>query len=103
MERRTENKRKLQKKKKQIKTDSHFSSVPLQLRVRLGEWNAAGDTEPLPAQEYVVLKIFVHPNFNAVNLVSDVAILRLSTPVPLGTFPTITTACLPVSSSVGSR
>lgn len=69
----------------------------------MGEWNAAGDTEPLPAQEYVVLKIFVHPNFNPQNLVNDVAILRLSMPVTLGTFPTITTACLPVSSSVGLR
>lgn len=77
--------------------------IPSQLRVRMGEWNAAGDTEPLPAQEYVVLKIFVHPNFNGLNLVNDVAILRLSTPVALGTFPTITTACLPVASSVGSR
>lgn len=77
--------------------------IPSQLRVRLGEWNAAGDTEPLPAQEYVVLKIFLHPNFNGQNLQNDVAILRLSTPVALGTFPTITTACLPVASSVGSR
>lgn len=69
----------------------------------MGEWNAAGDTEPLPAQEFVVGKIFIHPNFNPNTLMSDVAILRLTVPVPLGNLPTVTTACLPVSSFVGQR
>lgn len=74
-----------------------------QLRVRLGEWNAAGNTEPLPAQEFVVSKIFIHPSFNPNNLMNDVAVLRLAVPVTLGQLPTITTACLPVSSYVGQR
>lgn len=69
----------------------------------MGEWNAAGDTEPLPAQEFLVRKIFIHPSFNPNNLHNDVAVLRLAVPVPLGQFPTITTACLPVSSLVGQR
>lgn len=69
----------------------------------MGEWNAAGDTEPLPAQEFVVAKIFVHPSFNPSNLMNDVAILRLTVAVPLGQLPTITTACLPVASFVGQR
>lgn len=69
----------------------------------MGEWNAAGDTEPLPAQEFVVSRIFIHPSFNPNNLLNDVAVLRLSVPVPLGQLPTITTACLPVSSFVGQR
>lgn len=81
----------------------HFSSVPGQLRVRMGEWNAAGDTEPLPAQEFLVSKIFIHPNFNPNNLMNDVAILRLVVPVPLGQLPTITTACLPVTPFIGQR
>lgn len=80
-----------------------FSAVPAQLRVRMGEWNAAGDTEPLPAQEFVVAKIFIHPNFNPNNLMNDVAVLRLTVPVPLGQLPTITTACLPVTAFVGQR
>lgn len=69
----------------------------------MGEWNAAGDTEPLPAQEFLVLRVVVHPNFNPMNLVNDVAVLRLAAAVPLGQFPTITTACLPVASSIGQR
>lgn len=102
-----------------------FSNVANNLRVRMGEWNAAGDTEPLPAQEFLVNKIFIHPNFNPNNLMNDVAVLRLAVPVPLGDYnaigivkvwqiinsslsftgqlPTITTACLPVSSFVGQR
>ncbi|XP_031630000.1 phenoloxidase-activating factor 2-like [Contarinia nasturtii] len=82
---------------------ANYSAVPNQLRVRMGEWNAAGDTEPLPAQEFVVSKIFVHPSFNPTNLMNDVAILRLTVAVPLGQLPTITTACLPISSYVGTR
>lgn len=69
----------------------------------MGEWNAAGDTEPLPAQEFMVGKIFIHSNFNPNNLMNDVAILRLTVPVPLGQLPTITTACLPISSFIGQR
>lgn len=80
-----------------------YRLIPGQLRVRMGEWNAAGDTEPLPAQEFIVARVFVHGSFNPTNLMNDVAILRLATPVPLGQFPTITTACLPVQPFVGQR
>lgn len=69
----------------------------------MGEWDASGDTEPLPAQEFLVGRVFIHPNFNPASLVNDVAILRLTVAVPLGQFPTITTACLPVNSFVGQR
>lgn len=64
----------------------YFSTVPNQLRVRMGEWNAAGDTEPLPAQEFVVSRIFLHPSFNPNNLMNDVAVLRLAVAVPLVPF-----------------
>lgn len=73
------------------------------MRVRMGEWDASGELEPLPAQEYRVARIVVHPTFNPVTLVDDVAILRLITPVPLGQFPTVATACLPVTSYAGQR
>lgn len=69
----------------------------------MGEWNAAGDTEPLRAQEFTVAKIFVNSNFNGANLRNDIAILRLSVPVPLGQSPAITTGCLPANSFVGQR
>uniref|UniRef100_A0A182QE06 Peptidase S1 domain-containing protein n=1 Tax=Anopheles farauti TaxID=69004 RepID=A0A182QE06_9DIPT len=82
---------------------SDYTSGTRTLKVRLGEWDAAVTTEPLPVQEFNVARYFVHPNFNSANLRNDIAILRLSGTVNLGTTPTIATACLPVTSFVGSR
>uniref|UniRef100_A0A182T3C9 Peptidase S1 domain-containing protein n=1 Tax=Anopheles maculatus TaxID=74869 RepID=A0A182T3C9_9DIPT len=82
---------------------SDYTSGSRTLKVRLGEWDAASTSEPLPVQEYNVARYFVHPSFNSANLRNDVAILRLSGTVSLGTTPTIATACLPVTSFVGSR
>lgn len=48
-------------------------------------------------------RIFVHPSYTANNLKNDIAILRLSSPVSLGQFPTIGTACLAQQAFVGSR
>lgn len=65
------------------------------LKVRLGEWNAVSPSnEPLSAQEFYVAQIFMHPQFNPNNLRNDIAVLRLTGPVPLGTTPTITNVCL---------
>lgn len=69
----------------------------------MGEWDAATSTEPLPAVEFIVSRIFVHPQFTAANLRNNIAILRLSTPVQLGQVPTITTACLPSTVVTGIR
>lgn len=63
----------------------------------MGEWDASSSTEPIPAQEFQVSRIFIHPQFTVSNLRNDIAILRLATPVPLGQVPTITTACIPSS------
>nr|XP_040222106.2 phenoloxidase-activating factor 2-like [Anopheles coluzzii] len=82
---------------------SDYTSGTRALKVRLGEWDAASTTEPLPVQEFTVARYFVHPSFTAANLRNDIAILRLSGTVALGTTPTIATACLPVTSFVGSR
>lgn len=74
-----------------------------QLRVRLGEWDAANTNEPIQPLQQVVARIFVHPNFNSANLKNDVAILRLTTPVALGQYPTIGTACLPTAPMTNQR
>lgn len=50
----------------------------------MGEWDASTNTEPIPAQEFQVARIFIHPQFQATNLRNDVALLRLATPVQLG-------------------
>ncbi|KAG5668605.1 hypothetical protein PVAND_016541 [Polypedilum vanderplanki] len=73
------------------------------LRVRLGEWDASGATEPIPAQEYQVARVFIHPQYTASNLRNDIAILRLATPVTLGQTPSITPACLPATLVNGIR
>lgn len=73
------------------------------LKVRLGDWDAASESEPIRPQEYSVSRIIIHPSFNSGNLKNDVAILKLATPVQLGTTPTITTACLPATVFTGSR
>ncbi|XP_052888227.1 phenoloxidase-activating factor 2 [Anopheles moucheti] len=82
---------------------SDYTSGGRTLKVRLGEWDAATTSEPLPVQEFNVARYFVHPSFNSANLRNDIAILRLSGTVALGTTPTIATACLPVTSFIGSR
>lgn len=87
------------KKKKII----FFRAVPTTLKVRLGEWNAGGATEPIQAQDFIVSRVIAHPSYNSNNLKNDVAILRLSTAVVLGTTPTITTACLPATPFTNSR
>lgn len=69
----------------------------------MGEWNAAGTNEPIPAQDFVVSRVTLNPNFNNLNLKNDVAVLRLATAVNLGATPTIATACLPVVPFTGSR
>lgn len=65
------------------------------MKVRLGEWDASSTTEPIAAQEFPVARIFVNPSFNAANVRNSIAILRLSSAVPLGQTPTITYGCLP--------
>ena len=65
-----------------------------QIKVRMGEWNTATPTEPIPYQEFNVIRIFVHPLYNPSTLSNGIAILRLSPNVPLGQHPAITTACL---------
>lgn len=78
-------------------------ATPTTLTVRMGEWNAAGTNEPIPAQDFVVSRVTVHPSYNNLNLKNDVAVLRLSVAINLGTTPTIATACLPVVPFTGSR
>ena len=73
------------------------------MKVRLGEWDASTSTEPIPAQEFQVSRIFINPSFNAANLRNSIAILRLSSAVPLGQTPTITFGCLPSAPITGMR
>ncbi|XP_037046275.1 phenoloxidase-activating factor 2-like [Bradysia coprophila] len=82
---------------------SQYVNAPATLKVRMGDWNSGASSEPIPAQEFIVRRVSLHPNYNPANLKNDVAILRLATPVPLGANPAIATGCLPATSFVGTR
>jgi hypothetical protein len=73
------------------------STALQQLVVLLGEWDAAGNTEPIQSQSFSVSRIFIHPQVNTQNLKNNVAIVRLNTFVSFGQTPTIAPACLPNS------
>lgn len=80
------------------------------VKVRLGEWDAAGTYEPISYQEYTVFRTFSHPSYDAGTLQYDITVVRLSTPVPFtpnaGSALTINRACLPngnTASFVGQR
>ncbi|XP_011188230.1 phenoloxidase-activating factor 2 [Zeugodacus cucurbitae] len=70
-------------------------------KVRVGEWDAASTSEPIPAQDLAIASVFIHPNFNPTNLQNDVAIIRLSSAVSLMTKSTVGTVCLPTTTFVG--
>ena len=61
----------------------------------MGDWDTSTISEPLPYMEFKVSEVIIHPDFIASSLKNSIAILRLATPVPIGRFPTISTACLP--------
>ncbi|XP_055642041.1 phenoloxidase-activating factor 2-like isoform X2 [Toxorhynchites rutilus septentrionalis] len=82
---------------------SDYVSGSRTLKVRMGEWDASSESEVYPAQQYTVTRITIHPSYSSSNLKNDIAVLRLSSAVNLGTTPTITTACLPTTSFVGRR
>ncbi|XP_030374586.1 phenoloxidase-activating factor 2 [Scaptodrosophila lebanonensis] len=72
-------------------------------KARLGEWDAASVTEPVPAQDVTIASVFIHPAFNPNNLQNNVAILKLSTAISLTSKSTVGTICLPTTTFVGQR
>ncbi|ALC46428.1 CG13318, partial [Drosophila busckii] len=72
-------------------------------KVRLGEWDAASTSEPIPAQDVAISNVYVNPAFNPNNLQNNVAILKLATPIAINTRSTIGTVCLPATNFVGQR
>merc|ERR1712018_21526 len=66
------------------------------LKVRVGEWDASGFNAPeqFNHEEYTVVRILKHPQFNAGRLSNDVAILYTDRDINLNS-PNVNTACLP--------
>ena len=64
------------------------------VKVRLGEWDTRSTVEPYGFREYKMATVYIHPDFNSANLRNDIAVIKLSQSVPLGTYPNIVPACL---------
>merc|ERR1712233_146540 len=66
------------------------------LKIRVGEYDASGFNPPETAQreEYTIVRLFKHPQFNAGRLSNDVAILYTDRDINLNN-PNVNTACLP--------
>ena len=62
-------------------------------QVRCGEWDARQQTEPFPHQDRKVAAIKIHPEFAAINLNNDFAVLFTSEEFVLTSH--IDIACLP--------
>jgi len=67
------------------------------LKVRVGEWDASGFNTPeqFNHQEYTVVRILKHPQFNAGRLDNDLAILYTERDIDINSNPYVNTACLP--------
>jgi hypothetical protein len=79
-----------------LQTFIFFSNQPNQIKVRLGEWNLAGFIKPFPVLDYDVTDIVIHSYFDNNTLAYNLAMLYLAMFVPLGQYPHIGTACLPM-------
>jgi len=66
------------------------------LKVRVGEWDASGFNSPeqFNHEEYTVVRILKHPQFNTGRLSNDIALLYTDKDINLNN-PYVNTACLP--------
>lgn len=64
------------------------------LKVRFGEWDVHREDEFYPHIEKFVHEIIVHPEFFPGNLINDIALIRVDSPVDLNN-PHVAPICLP--------
>lgn len=67
--------------------------VATSLKIRVGEWDTQTMNEIYPHQDREVSSMVVHPQYTKSNLVNDIALLFLRSPVAIEAH--INTACLP--------
>lgn len=72
------------------------------LKIRLGEWDVHRDDEFYPFVEKEVRDVVIHSEFVAGNLVNDIALLRLDSPVDQS-LPHVNPACLPTIDEVFTK
>merc|ERR1712226_370992 len=70
-----------------------FQQTPRKLKIRCGEWDTQGQTEPRPHQDRYVNSLDIHPEFSPRNLANDYAVLYTEKEFELQQH--IDTICLP--------
>lgn len=65
------------------------------LTVRMGEWDVNNENEFYQHVESDISALYIHPEYQKINLFNDIAVLRLSTPPNLANNPHIGSICLP--------
>lgn len=74
---------------------NYYPSTSYDLVVRLGEWDTQQESEVIQHEDYQVIKIVIHPEFQNQSLWNDIAILRLNRVVKMK--QNINPVCLPTS------
>lgn len=67
------------------------------LKIRLGEWDATGNYEQYPYRDSGLSRVWIHESYNPNTLQNDVALMRMSTPIPVGA-PGVIPICMPAAS-----
>ncbi|XP_066975650.1 uncharacterized protein [Macrobrachium rosenbergii] len=68
---------------------------PLQMIIRLGDWDVSGQHEFYQHIELPVAYVVIHPEFYAGNLQNDIAVIRMQSYVDFNVYPHISPICLP--------
>lgn len=76
-----------------FKSISNGFSTP-SITVTLGLWDGNTEYGIIPPTSYQVQRIFIHPQYNSLNLRNDIAVIRLVQNVNLGATPTVGTVII---------
>ncbi|CAL4069647.1 unnamed protein product [Meganyctiphanes norvegica] len=71
---------------------------PYNLKIRLGEWDVASESEFFSHIQVQVSDVYTHKDYYKGNLQNDIAVMKLTAPVDFASNPHITPVCLPDSS-----
>lgn len=60
----------------------------------MGEWDASGNYEQYPYRDFSITRVWIHESYNPNTLQNDVALIRMTGGVPVGT-PAVIPVCMP--------
>lgn len=77
---------------------NNYPGISYNLVVRLGEWDTQQESEVIQHEDYQVIKVIIHPEFENQSLWNDIAILKLDRVVAMK--QNINPVCLPTPADV---